>query len=160
MKITIDVKRAEQSFDLTTMRQQNYLVVEFAGQEIKVPCDEAQLAAAIKECIGHTVPPEERERLHQHVRHPVQIDVGSIATERAAAAPAVTSREFHFEPKEPEEQDPVSEDEPLEAEPPMFVAPELKPVPVPPRTVQPLAAGLRPVARKPRQADDAGISQG
>lgn len=141
MKITIDVKRAEQSFDLTTMRQQNYLVVEFAGQEIKVPCDEAQLASAISECIGH----------------------GQTQPAPApASSSAVTSREFHFEPKELEEQDSVPEDEPLEAEPPMFVAPEPKPVPVP-RIVQqqPALPGLRPVARKPaRQSDDAGISQG
>lgn len=139
MRITIDVKRAEQSFDLDRGVQQNYLVVELSGQEIRIPCDEEQMGAAIRACMGQAKQPAP-----------------------APAAPA-TSREFSFvAPPDEAPEEPVFEEEPVKEAPPMFVVPESKPAPVP-RIVQqqPAAPGLRPVARKPmRQADDAGISQG
>jgi hypothetical protein len=136
MKITIDVKRAEQSFDLDMMAQQNYLVVEFAGQELRIPCNEEQMGAAIRECMGHTqtVPPPES---------------------RPPSVPIL--REFSYVPVETEQPE-VSEDKPVHAAPAVFVVPEPKPVQVPQQLAGP---GLRPVARKPTKAsDDAGISQG
>lgn len=140
MKITIDVKRAEQSFDLDRGVQQNYLVVELGGQEIRIPCDEEQMGAAIRECVGRgqTVPAPE----------PVPVYTPS---------PAATTREFSFTPDE--DQD--SEEKPVSAAPAVFVLPEPRPAPVPKVAVQQPATSLRPVARQPvRQADDAGISQG
>ena len=47
MKIEVDVLRAEQSWDLVTNKQQNYLVVEVFGIETRVPCTEQQLVDAI-----------------------------------------------------------------------------------------------------------------
>jgi hypothetical protein len=49
MKIEVDVLRAEQSWDLTTRQQQNFLVVSFFGAEIKVPCSPEMLVNAIRE---------------------------------------------------------------------------------------------------------------
>lgn len=134
MKITIDVKRAEQSFDLDRGVQQNYLVVELGGQEIRIPCDEEQMGAAIRECVGRG----------QTVPAPVY-----------TPSPAATTREFSFTPDEDSEEKPVS------AAPAVFVLPEPRPAPVPKVAAPQSATSLRPVARQPvRQADDAGISQG
>jgi len=47
MKIEVDVLRAEQSWDLATNRQQNYLVISVFGIETRVPCSEQQLVNAI-----------------------------------------------------------------------------------------------------------------
>lgn len=47
MMIEVEVKRAEQSWDLKTKHQQNYLVIEVFGIEARVPCSEEQLGAAI-----------------------------------------------------------------------------------------------------------------
>lgn len=52
MKITVDVARAEQTYDLNKMQAQYYLVFVFAGVESRVPCTEAQLVEAIRECAG------------------------------------------------------------------------------------------------------------
>jgi hypothetical protein len=52
MKIEVEVLRAEQSWDLATQQQQNYLVIEVFGIETRVPCTEDQLARAIVESQG------------------------------------------------------------------------------------------------------------
>ncbi len=38
MQVLVNIKGAEQSWNFDTGQQQNYLVVEFAGIEIQVPC--------------------------------------------------------------------------------------------------------------------------
>lgn len=142
MRVMVEVKRASQEYDLRTFKQQNYMVFEFAGIEVTVPCTEEQLTTAIRECMG------------------VAQTAPAPAPTPAPAPVAVGAREFSYTP-EPEEEEPAPED--AVETPALFRAPEPKPVPVP-RVVQqqPVAPALRPVARKPvtRQADDAGISQG
>lgn len=138
MRITIEVKRAEQSFDLITMCQQNYLVIEFAGQEIRVPCDEEQLAAAISECVGQVSAPQARPA----------VPVGTT-----------TAREFSFASAD---EEPEAEEMPV-ASPSVFVAPEYKPKGIEAVIKVPVveSSTLRPVSRKPvKEADDAGIAQG
>lgn len=49
MRIEVDVKGAEQSWNFDTGLQQNYLVIEFAGIDVQVPCTEEQLGQAIQE---------------------------------------------------------------------------------------------------------------
>lgn len=49
MKLEVEVKRAEQSWDLRTRHQQNYLVVEVFGIEVRAPCSEEQLIAVLSE---------------------------------------------------------------------------------------------------------------
>lgn len=56
MKIEVDVKRAEQSWDLDTQKQQNYLVIEVFGLEARVPCTEDELMYAISQAASDTGP--------------------------------------------------------------------------------------------------------
>jgi hypothetical protein len=56
MKIEVDVKRAEQSWDLDTQKQQNYLVIEVFGLETRVPCTEDELMHAISQAASDTGP--------------------------------------------------------------------------------------------------------
>ena len=49
MKILVDVKRAEQSYEMDAGTQQNYLVIEIFGIETRVPCSDAKLVEAIRE---------------------------------------------------------------------------------------------------------------
>lgn len=48
MRIEVDVLRAEQSWELDSGKQQNYLVIDVLGCEVRVPCSEEELTQAIR----------------------------------------------------------------------------------------------------------------
>lgn len=60
MKIEVDIKRADQSWDLDTGIQQNYLVLDVFGVEVRAPCSEEQLVAVLQ---AVTTPEEGEEEV-------------------------------------------------------------------------------------------------
>ena len=70
MKIEVEIKRADQSWDMRTRQQQNYLVLEVLGVEVRAPCTEEQLIAVISTIGGAEYDSdEEPEAQAPHVSH-------------------------------------------------------------------------------------------
>ena len=94
MRIVVDVLRAEQSWDLASHQQQNYLVIEVFGVETRVPCSEEELVHALCEAqVATPASAEERDHYDDEneelpfVPPDEEIPVAAPATFVGAAAP-------------------------------------------------------------------------
>lgn len=83
MKISVDVKRAEQSWDIDTGERQNYLVLDVFGLEVRAPCSEEALKAAI---VGVKTAPAPEERSATVSIPPQAVPPTFVAEEEARAA--------------------------------------------------------------------------
>lgn len=86
MKVEVDVLRAEQVWDFGSGIQQNYLVIEFAGTEIAVPCSEEQLARAVLE-VGGAINQEVPEEAEEMALKPVQLHQPIFAVDSVTDIP-------------------------------------------------------------------------
>lgn len=105
MRIEVDVKKADQSYNLDTGEHVNYLVIEVFGIETRVPCTDEQLMVAIRETAL---------RKGSVANKPVLAEQPVVITEREES--------FSFEP----ELFPAATQEHTVATPavPLFVSPE------------------------------------
>ena len=92
MKIEVDVKRIDQSWSFDTGEHQNYLVFEFLGNEVRVPCTPEQVAEAIGAFKGGEFEHEEDE---------VFVDPQSVAEDRpVVAVPTFADQRAEVDPEE------------------------------------------------------------
>ncbi len=59
MKIEVDIKRAEQSWEIDSGEQRNFLIVDVLGLEVRVPCTQEQLATVLTTL--HSEGPDEED---------------------------------------------------------------------------------------------------
>lgn len=88
MKIEVDVKRAEQSWELDSGEQLNFLVVDVLGLEVRVPCSAEQLTTVLAEL--HANEPEEEDAddgEYEGSQEPVAVRSTFQAEEQAGEEP-------------------------------------------------------------------------
>ncbi len=137
MIIEVDIKRADQSWNLETKTQQNFLVLDVLGVEVRAPCTEEQLVYVIRAMQGEQ-PVEEAEseddELYEQEEPPP-----ALPADKPRQAPAT----FRGEPQQ------VPVQVPSPGVPAIMAAPPARPV-----------RQLKPIGRARKRGDDAGISQG
>lgn len=73
MKIEVDVKRAEQSWELDSGEQLNFLVVDVLGLEVRVPCSAEQLKTVLAELHANELEEDEEDGEYDGSQEPVTV---------------------------------------------------------------------------------------